>query len=83
MSGVGFFYIFDEYIVFLQPQNLVMMEELPESSVKLVDFGLSRQIVQGVDLSNIMGTPDYMGRFYFFFQKTFNEFFIPRFSFLL
>ena len=38
------------------------MEECPESTVKLVDFGPSRQIVQGVDLSNIMGTPDYMGK---------------------
>lgn len=44
-----------------QPQNLVMMGDTPDAGVKLVDFGLSRVITQGNELTQIMGTPDYVG----------------------
>ncbi|KAG0728320.1 Death-associated protein kinase related [Chionoecetes opilio] len=43
----------------VRPQNLVMMGDSPEAGVKLVDFGLSRVISQGTEITQIMGTPDY------------------------
>ncbi|KAK7071699.1 Stk17bp [Halocaridina rubra] len=46
----------------IKPQNLVMMGDTPEAGVKLVDFGLSRVITPGTELTDIMGTPDYMGK---------------------
>ncbi|MPC43719.1 Serine/threonine-protein kinase 17A [Portunus trituberculatus] len=37
-----------------------MMGDSPEAGVKLVDFGLSRVISQGSEITQIMGTPDYV-----------------------
>ncbi|KAK8727779.1 hypothetical protein OTU49_009452 [Cherax quadricarinatus] len=44
----------------IKPQNLVMMGDSPDAGVKLVDFGLSRVIDQGSEITQIMGTPDYV-----------------------
>ncbi|KAG7171462.1 Serine/threonine-protein kinase 17A-like 1 [Homarus americanus] len=44
----------------IKPQNLVMMGDSPDAGVKLVDFGLSRVITQGAEITQIMGTPDYV-----------------------
>lgn len=38
-----------------------MMGESPDVGVKLVDFGLSRVITQGTEITQIKGTPDYVG----------------------
>lgn len=45
----------------MQPQNLIMMGSSPCEGVKLVDFGLSRSICKDTELTQIMGTPDYVG----------------------
>lgn len=47
---------------FLQPQNLVMMGSFPESEVKLCDFEISRVILEGTEVREILGTPDYVGK---------------------
>lgn len=47
--------------MFVQPQNLIMMGPSPADGVKIVDFGLSRAISQHTELTQIMGTPDYVG----------------------
>lgn len=44
----------------IKPQNLVMMGDSPDVGVKLVDFGLSRVITQGTEITQIKGTPDYV-----------------------
>ena len=38
-----------------------MMDPSHLAGVKLVDFGLSRVISQDTELTQIMGTPDYVG----------------------
>lgn len=42
-----------------------MMGDTPDAEVKLVDFGLSRVITQGTEITQIMGTPDYVGESWF------------------
>ncbi|EFN74537.1 Serine/threonine-protein kinase 17A, partial [Camponotus floridanus] len=44
----------------LQPQNLVMMGSFPDCDVKLCDFEISRVILEGTEVREILGTPDYV-----------------------
>jgi hypothetical protein len=46
----------------LQPQNLVMMADFPDCDVKLCDFEISRVILEGTEIREILGTPDYVGK---------------------
>lgn len=46
----------------LQPQNLVMMGSFPECEVKLCDFEISRVVLEGTEVREILGTPDYVGK---------------------
>jgi hypothetical protein len=39
------------------------MSEFPHGEVKLCDLGISRYISQGADIRDILGTPDYVGKF--------------------
>lgn len=48
-------------LLFLQPQNLVMMADFPDCDVKLCDFEISRVILEGTEIREILGTPDYVG----------------------
>ncbi|XP_076765419.1 uncharacterized protein LOC143432585 isoform X2 [Xylocopa sonorina] len=43
-----------------QPQNLVMMGSFPECEVKLCDFEISRVVLEGTEVREILGTPDYV-----------------------
>lgn len=54
----GFFFLF----VCLQPQNLVLMGAFPTCDVKLCDFEISRVILEGTEIREILGTPDYVGK---------------------
>jgi len=45
----------------LQPQNLVLMGVFPTCDVKLCDFEISRVILEGTEIREILGTPDYVG----------------------
>lgn len=44
-----------------QPQNLVMMGDFPDCDVKVCDFEISRVIVEGTEIREILGTPEYVG----------------------
>jgi hypothetical protein len=61
-------------LALLQPQNLVLMSEFPHGEVKLCDLGISRYISQGADIRDILGTPDYVGKFYVFLKIFCNTF---------
>lgn len=58
MHSINLFVLF----FLLQPQNLVMMGTFPECDVKLCDFEISRVILEGADVREILGTPDYVGK---------------------
>ncbi|XP_064086317.1 microtubule-associated serine/threonine-protein kinase 2-like isoform X3 [Macrobrachium nipponense] len=60
LRGLSFLHAHTIAHLDIKPQNLVMMGQTPEAGVKLVDFGLSRVIVQGTEITQIMGTPDYV-----------------------
>lgn len=46
-----------------QPQNIVMMGDFPNCEIKLCDFEISRVILEGTDIREILGTPDYVGMY--------------------
>lgn len=48
-----------------QPQNLVLTGDFPNCEVKLCDFGISRYLSEGADVREILGTPDYVGEYWF------------------
>ncbi|CAB3362475.1 Hypothetical predicted protein [Cloeon dipterum] len=58
----GLAYIHDRKIVHLdiKPQNIVMMGPFPECDIKLCDFEISRVLLEGVEVREILGTPDYV-----------------------
>ncbi|KAK3874349.1 hypothetical protein Pcinc_020709 [Petrolisthes cinctipes] len=60
LRGLAFLHAHSIAHLDIKPQNLVMMGDTPDAGVKLVDFGLSRVISQGNELTQIMGTPDYV-----------------------
>lgn len=44
----------------LKPQNLLLTGTYPDCDIKLCDFGISRFIQSGVEVREILGTPDYV-----------------------
>ncbi|XP_060849474.1 death-associated protein kinase related-like isoform X2 [Rhopalosiphum padi] len=44
----------------IKPQNLVLMGAFPTCDVKLCDFEISRVILEGTEIREILGTPDYV-----------------------
>ncbi|XP_039296993.1 serine/threonine-protein kinase Nek4 isoform X2 [Nilaparvata lugens] len=44
----------------IKPQNLVLMGEFPHCDVKVCDFEISRVILDGSDIHEILGTPEYV-----------------------
>jgi serine/threonine protein kinase len=52
------------YFQLLQPQNLLLTGPYPDCDIKLCDFGISRVIQSGVEVREILGTPDYVGMLY-------------------
>ena len=49
------------YILFFQPQNIVLMSEFPNCEIKLCDLEVSRVIQEHEEIREIIGTPDYVG----------------------
>jgi len=49
------------FVLFEQPQNILLTEPLPNGDIKLCDLGLARTFNCGEDLMEIIGTPDYVG----------------------
>ncbi|KDR08193.1 putative serine/threonine-protein kinase [Zootermopsis nevadensis] len=58
----GLAYLHERKIAHLdiKPQNLVMMADFPDCDVKLCDFEISRVILEGTEIREILGTPDYV-----------------------
>ncbi|KAJ8676096.1 hypothetical protein QAD02_011882 [Eretmocerus hayati] len=58
----GLAYLHERNIAHLdiKPQNLVMMGNFPDCKVKLCDFEISRVILEGTEVREILGTPDYV-----------------------
>ncbi|XP_012223287.1 uncharacterized protein [Linepithema humile] len=58
----GLAYLHERNIAHLdiKPQNLVMMGSFPDCDVKLCDFEISRVILEGTEVREILGTPDYV-----------------------
>lgn len=46
------------------------MGTFPECEVKLCDFEISRVILEGTEVREILGTPDYVGKHAVFLQTT-------------
>uniref|UniRef100_A0A1B6CVK4 Protein kinase domain-containing protein n=1 Tax=Clastoptera arizonana TaxID=38151 RepID=A0A1B6CVK4_9HEMI len=44
----------------IKPQNLVMMGDFPDCNVKVCDFEISRVILEGTEIREILGTPEYV-----------------------
>lgn len=44
----------------LKPQNMLLTATYPDCDIKLCDFGISRVIQNGVEVREIIGTPDYV-----------------------
>ena len=47
---------------FFQPQNIVLMGSFPNCEIKLCDLEVSRVIQEDQEFSEIIGTPDYVGK---------------------
>ncbi|XP_066995531.2 uncharacterized protein [Anabrus simplex] len=58
----GLAYLHERKIAHLdiKPQNLVMMADFPDCDVKLCDFEISRVVLEGTEIREILGTPDYV-----------------------
>ena len=46
-----------------QPQNLVLTGEFPDWEIKLCDLEISRVIAAGTEVREMLGTPDYVGKY--------------------
>lgn len=60
LSGVSFLHEHNIAHLDLKPQNLLLTKPFPDCEVKLCDFGISRLITKGIEIREIVGTPDYV-----------------------
>ncbi|XP_059476960.1 serine/threonine-protein kinase 17A-like [Neocloeon triangulifer] len=60
LEGLCFLHDRDIAHLDLKPQNLLLTGSYPECDIKLCDFGISRVIQSGVEVREILGTPDYV-----------------------
>ncbi|KAL1463047.1 hypothetical protein WDU94_014838 [Cyamophila willieti] len=44
----------------IKPQNIVMMGDFPNCDIKVCDFEISRVILDGIEIRELLGTPDYV-----------------------
>ena len=73
----NFYYIFYLlYVYNLQPDNILLAQKsevFPE--IRLIDFGLSRRLDGPYSQFDIVGTPEYVGKFIGKLEKIFCSFF--------
>lgn len=53
--------IFLHFSSVVQPNNILLMTEHAYPEIKIIDFGLARQIKDGEQICLIVGTPEYVG----------------------
>jgi len=63
LEGVHFLHAHDVVHLDLKPQNILLTSESPLGDIKIVDFGLSRIMKNSEELREIMGTPEYVGKY--------------------
>ena len=50
----------------IKPQNIVLMSEFPNCEIKLCDLEVSRVIQDSEQIRQIIGTPDYVGKIFYY-----------------
>ncbi|CAB3365175.1 Hypothetical predicted protein [Cloeon dipterum] len=60
LEGLCFLHDHDIAHLDLKPQNLLLTGRFPDCDIKLCDFGISRVIQPGMEVREILGTPDYV-----------------------
>ncbi|XP_072431784.1 serine/threonine-protein kinase 17A isoform X2 [Chiloscyllium punctatum] len=60
LEGVAFLHRNNIVHLDLKPQNILLTSPSPLGDIKIVDFGLSRQVNNNEELREIMGTPEYV-----------------------
>jgi len=64
---LGLRHLHSRHVVHLdiKPEN-IMLKRKCEAHIKIIDFGLSRRIYPGQAVRDMMGTPEFVGTFYYF-----------------
>lgn len=60
VEGVHFLHKINIAHLDIKPQNLLLTKPFPDGDVKICDFGISRILTKGVEIREIVGTPDYV-----------------------
>ncbi|XP_020654059.3 serine/threonine-protein kinase 17A isoform X1 [Pogona vitticeps] len=60
LEGVSFLHQNNVVHLDLKPQNILLTNESPLGDIRIVDFGLSRVMMNSEELREIMGTPEYV-----------------------
>ncbi|XP_070291739.1 serine/threonine-protein kinase 17A [Salvelinus sp. IW2-2015] len=60
LEGVSFLHRNNMVHLDLKPQNILLTSDALLGDIKIVDFGLSRMVSSSQELSEIMGTPEYV-----------------------
>lgn len=60
LEGIAFLHERNIAHLDIKPQNLLLTNAFPKCDIKLCDFGISRLITKGIELREILGTPDYV-----------------------
>lgn len=53
-------YIYDIFL--FQPQNILFTKPFPHGDIKVCDLGFACLVNTGEDIRDIIGTPDYVGK---------------------
>ena len=48
----------------LQPENILCVSQNESPDIKLVDFGLARDLKAGNEVKSSFGTPDFVGKYF-------------------
>ncbi|XP_028674992.1 serine/threonine kinase 17a like [Erpetoichthys calabaricus] len=60
LSGVAFLHRSNVVHLDLKPQNILLTSSRPLGDIRIVDFGLSRQVDNVKEVREILGTPEYV-----------------------
>ncbi|KAL1137816.1 hypothetical protein AAG570_009512 [Ranatra chinensis] len=60
LDAIGYLHSHNIAHLDLKPQNMLLTTAYPDTDLKLCDFGISRLIREGIEVREILGTPDYV-----------------------